>query len=198
MLKGAGFEVEQGWVDYKLKVSPQLEERWRSSLDSARQAGYEIVPAKEFSPEDRARVFTDAWNEGIGVRDAARGQGVNYAMAGYSYLELVRRGWTHLSYTLVRDDNWPSRRTGERLGCHDAGSPSPLVAGSRTGVRSAALCLAPARPQPHRLTGADTPPRPCRAPRPAPPARHARAPASNVAPHHARLALQSPSANSMP
>jgi GNAT superfamily N-acetyltransferase len=52
----------------------------------------------------------------IGVRKAARGRGVNHAMAGYAYLELVRRGWTHLSYTLVLDDNWASRRTGEGLG----------------------------------------------------------------------------------
>ena len=53
---------------------------------------------------------------GIGVRRAARGRGLNYAMAAYAYLELVRQGWTHVSYTLVLDDNWPSRRTGEGLG----------------------------------------------------------------------------------
>src|SRR2546423_2935171 len=53
---------------------------------------------------------------GIGVLRQARGRGVNLAMAAYSYLELVKRGQTHLSYTLVLDDNWPSRRTGERLG----------------------------------------------------------------------------------
>ncbi len=189
MLKRAGFEVEKGWVDYKLEVSPQLEEHWQSSLESVRQAGYVILPAKELTPEDRTREFTDLWNDtfkahwgfspfsydemamlfaamaetslletsvvaykdeesvgfvfnasddpshavlatgrslddseklnvlAIGVREAGRGQGVNYAMVGYSYLELARRGWTHLSYTLVRDDNWPSRRTGERLGC---------------------------------------------------------------------------------
>jgi hypothetical protein len=52
----------------------------------------------------------------IGVRRPARGRGVNFAMAAHAYLELVRRGWTHLSYTLVLDDNWPSRRTGEGLG----------------------------------------------------------------------------------
>ena len=52
----------------------------------------------------------------IGVRQAARGRGLNYAMAGAAFLELVRRGWTHVSYTLVLDDNWPSRRTGEGLG----------------------------------------------------------------------------------
>lgn len=53
---------------------------------------------------------------GIGVREKARGRGVNYAMASYAYLELVRRGLTWLSYTLVLDDNWPSRRTAEGLG----------------------------------------------------------------------------------
>jgi GNAT superfamily N-acetyltransferase len=52
----------------------------------------------------------------IGVRETARGQGVNLAMAAYAYLELVRRGAKYLSYTLVLDDNWPSRRTGEKLG----------------------------------------------------------------------------------
>ena len=52
----------------------------------------------------------------IGVRESARGQGVNLAMAGYAYLELVRRGAKYLSYTLVLDDNWPSRRTAEKLG----------------------------------------------------------------------------------
>ena len=52
----------------------------------------------------------------IGVLPRSRGRGLNYAMAAYGYLELVRRGWTHVSYTLVLDDNWPSRRTGEGLG----------------------------------------------------------------------------------
>ncbi len=54
---------------------------------------------------------------GIGVREGARRQGVNLAMAAYSYLELAARGATHVSYTLVLDDNWPSRRTAEKLGC---------------------------------------------------------------------------------
>ena len=53
---------------------------------------------------------------GIGVRDSDRGRGVNLAMASYAYLELVRRGARHVSYTMVLDDNWPSRRTGEKLG----------------------------------------------------------------------------------
>jgi hypothetical protein len=37
-------------------------------------------------------------------------------MAAHGYLTLIARGWTHVSYTLVLDDNWPSRRTGEGLG----------------------------------------------------------------------------------
>jgi hypothetical protein len=53
---------------------------------------------------------------GIAVHESARGRGVNLAMASYAYLELIRRGAKYLSYTLVLDDNWPSRRTAERLG----------------------------------------------------------------------------------
>jgi GNAT superfamily N-acetyltransferase len=55
---------------------------------------------------------------GIGVRETARGQGVNMAMAAYAYLKLIESGAKFLSYTLVVDDNWPSRRTAEKLGAH--------------------------------------------------------------------------------
>jgi GNAT superfamily N-acetyltransferase len=53
---------------------------------------------------------------GIGVHESARGRGVNLAMASYAYLEFIRQGAKYLSYTLVLDDNWPSRRTAEKLG----------------------------------------------------------------------------------
>jgi GNAT superfamily N-acetyltransferase len=53
---------------------------------------------------------------GIGVLEEARGRGVNLAMAAYAYLHLIRGGAKYLSYTLVLDDNWPSRRTAEKLG----------------------------------------------------------------------------------
>jgi len=53
---------------------------------------------------------------GIGVHESARGRGVNLAMASYSFLALIRMGAKYLSYTLVLDDNWPSRRTAEKLG----------------------------------------------------------------------------------
>ncbi len=52
----------------------------------------------------------------IGVRPSGRRQGINLAMAAYTYLELAKRGASHVSYTLVLDDNWPSRRTAEKLG----------------------------------------------------------------------------------
>jgi GNAT superfamily N-acetyltransferase len=55
---------------------------------------------------------------GIGVRESARGRGVNLGMAARTYLELAKRGARYLSYTLVVDDNWPSRRTAEKLGAY--------------------------------------------------------------------------------
>ena len=188
LLKDAGFESEQGWVDYKIRVRPELVARWESALEAARRAGYTIVPLRDVDPKKRVPLFTELWNEtfarhwgftpfipeeieilfeslepaglfdtslfayegdqpvgvlwvvpdvsmtamtapgreirpeeklnllGIGVRAPARGRGVNLAMASYAYLECVKRGQTHVSYTLVLDDNWPSRRTGEKLG----------------------------------------------------------------------------------
>jgi hypothetical protein len=188
LLKDAGFESEQGWVDYRIEVTPELVARWTSALESVRRAGYEIVPLRDVPEAQRAMVFAQVWNEafhnhwgaapftedevallqsflgpmgmfdlsvfayrgdepvgvlwvtpestalaslapgrairpeervnflGIGVLEQARGRGVNLAMSAYAYLELVQRGATHLSYTLVLDDNWPSRRTAEKLG----------------------------------------------------------------------------------
>jgi GNAT superfamily N-acetyltransferase len=67
-------------------------------------------PSRELADHERVNFL------GIGVREPARRQGVNLAMASYAYLELVRRGARYVSYTLVLDDNWPSRRTAEKLG----------------------------------------------------------------------------------
>lgn len=69
-----------------------------------------LTPGRFLKDSERLNVL------GIGVREQARGKGVNLAMAAYAYLELVRRGAKYLSYTLVVDENWPSRRTGEKLG----------------------------------------------------------------------------------
>ncbi len=65
---------------------------------------------RDLRPDERLNML------GIGVREVARGRGVNLAIAARSYLEHVRRGNTYVSYTMVLDDNWPSRRTAEKLG----------------------------------------------------------------------------------
>jgi len=188
LLKDAGFETEQGFVDYKVRVTPALMVEWERALVAAESAGYRIVPLAEVPAVTRDAIFVELWNEAfahhwgftpfsvselttlvgffadlgmldfsmmafrgneavgalwvvpssaeyaarapgralrpeedlnvlaIAVRDVARGRGVNLAMAAKSYLQLVRRGAAWLSYTLVLDDNWPSRRTAEKLG----------------------------------------------------------------------------------
>jgi ribosomal protein S18 acetylase RimI-like enzyme len=52
----------------------------------------------------------------IGVLEAWRGQGVNLALAASSFLAMAQRGMSYAGYTLVLDDNWPSRKTAEKLG----------------------------------------------------------------------------------
>ena len=63
LLKDAGFESEQGWVDYRIEVTPELVTRWKSALDSARRAGFEMVPLRDVPEADRAPVFA-----GFGTR----------------------------------------------------------------------------------------------------------------------------------
>jgi hypothetical protein len=188
LLKDAGFETEQGWVDYKIEVTPALIARYESALEAVRRAGFLVTPLRDLDEKRRVRHFTMIWNDafkhhwgatpmpeeevsamfgyfgvgggldtsviayrgeepvgammvlpssteevllargralrdseklnwlGIAVHESARGRGVNLAMASYAYLELIRQGAKYLSYTLVLDDNWPSRRTAEKLG----------------------------------------------------------------------------------
>jgi len=52
----------------------------------------------------------------IGVKREFRGRGINLALAAHSYLGMIERGYKSASYTVVLDDNWPSRRTAEKLG----------------------------------------------------------------------------------
>lgn len=52
----------------------------------------------------------------IGVKREYRGRGINLALAAQSYLAMIERGYRTASYTVVLDDNWPSRRTAEKLG----------------------------------------------------------------------------------
>jgi hypothetical protein len=188
LLKDAGFETEQGWVDYRIEVTPELSARYESALAGCRASGFEIVALNDLPAPRRLRDFESTWNDafarhwgatpftsdelaylfeffamsgaletsvlayrggqpvgalmvtppnsdaailkagrkladreklnflGIGVLEKARGKGVNLGMAAYSYLRLIKNGAKFLSYTLVLDDNWPSRRTAEKLG----------------------------------------------------------------------------------
>lgn len=188
VIKDAGFFCEKGMVDYKIEVTPDLSARYRSALEAARRAGFELKTLAEIPREKRAHEFGPAFNEAfynhwgyvaasdaameemlmfieltggletsicaydhgqvvgtlmvspeetahavvrpgrvikdseklnflaIGVREPARGRGLNLAMAAQAYLKLIERGAKYLSYTLVVDDNWPSRRTAEKLG----------------------------------------------------------------------------------
>lgn len=52
----------------------------------------------------------------IGVKENYRGRGVNLALAAKSYLAMIDRGYKTASYTVVLDNNWPSRRTAMKLG----------------------------------------------------------------------------------
>jgi hypothetical protein len=73
-------------------------------------ASARLSAGRILADSERLNVFA------IGVCESARGSGVNLGLAGHAYLELVRRGAKSVSYTLVLDDNWPSRRTAEKLG----------------------------------------------------------------------------------
>jgi hypothetical protein len=62
LLKDAGFETEQGFVDYRIAVRPDLVARWESALEAARRNGFEIVPLKDVPEARRVAEFTALYN----------------------------------------------------------------------------------------------------------------------------------------
>ena len=124
------FKAHWGWTPYsETEMAGLMKALTRSGmLDTSVLAyrGDEPVGMLLLVPEHNAEVVLKLGRTvhddellnvlAIGVRESDRGRGVNLAMASYGYLELVRRGVKYLSYTLVLDDNWPSRRTAEKLG----------------------------------------------------------------------------------
>lgn len=58
----------------------------------------------------------------IGVVESARSKGVARAMAANSFLRMAAHQMRFAGYTLVLDDNWPSRRTAESLGARVTGN----------------------------------------------------------------------------
>ena len=53
----------------------------------------------------------------IGVLPQFRGRGASVALGAGCFLAFMDQGYNSASYTVVLDDNWPSRRTAEKLGC---------------------------------------------------------------------------------
>jgi hypothetical protein len=58
----------------------------------------------------------------IGVLETSRSRGLARAMAAQSFLAMAQRQMRFAGYTLVLDDNWPSRRTAESLGARVTGN----------------------------------------------------------------------------
>jgi hypothetical protein len=113
-------EEEQGAYLRLFEVSGALETSFIAYQGGDPMGQVTVVPeTSAFAVVGRGRTLEAAerlnWL-GIGVRAPARRRGLNLALAGSAFLELARRGASHVSYTLVLDDNWPSRLTAERLG----------------------------------------------------------------------------------
>ena len=73
-----------------------------------------IRPGTKLSPERGGGTRGALIN--IGVLEGWRGRGVNLAMAARSFLTMAEQGMLYAGYTLVLDDNWPSRHTAQKLG----------------------------------------------------------------------------------
>jgi ribosomal protein S18 acetylase RimI-like enzyme len=58
----------------------------------------------------------------IGVLESARSKGIARAMAARSFATMAQHRMRYAGYTLVLDDNWPSRRTAESLGAKVTGN----------------------------------------------------------------------------
>jgi ribosomal protein S18 acetylase RimI-like enzyme len=58
----------------------------------------------------------------IGVLEESRSRGLARAMAAHSFLAMAQQQIRFAGYTLVLDDNWPSRRTAESLGARVTGN----------------------------------------------------------------------------
>jgi len=52
----------------------------------------------------------------IGVVERWRGTAANLALAARSFTSMAQQGMKYAGYTLVLDENWPSRRTAQKLG----------------------------------------------------------------------------------
>lgn len=178
-VKSCGFTTETGLVEYRVRFTPGLAERYRKMLEYAGKTGarmrswdfdrmeeenarfgdlyratYDkhwgapmftdeqcggltvhmkevLVPAMTVFAEIDGRVVGGVYalpdlnnpDSGhalllsISLLEEARGRGLNLAMAAKSFLGMIDTGYRSTSYTIVLDENRPSRRTAEKLGC---------------------------------------------------------------------------------
>jgi hypothetical protein len=61
LLTEARFAAEQGMVDYKIRVTPELVERWQQMLRAAEASGFRVVSFAEADKSQRAEDFTAVW-----------------------------------------------------------------------------------------------------------------------------------------
>jgi hypothetical protein len=89
-----------------------------------------VFPRRPSSRHERFNSFA------VGVAPEARGSGLALALGAHAYLQLIARGAKAFSYGLVVDDNWPSRRTAEKLGAYVCANyvTYRLTLGPRTGA----------------------------------------------------------------
>ena len=94
-----------------------------SSLDRADQAMVAQAEQAAHSAPVGERIVWNNPDSGhalllsISLLEEARGRGLNLAMAAKSFLGIMDAGYRSTSYTIVLDENRPSRRTAEKLGC---------------------------------------------------------------------------------
>src|SRR5438477_10170602 len=63
LLKDAGFETEQGWVDYRIAATPELRARWERAVAGLRPTGITIVPLADVPAAHRMAQLALVWNE---------------------------------------------------------------------------------------------------------------------------------------
>ena len=65
LLKEARFVAEKGMVDYKIRVTPELVQRWERMLQAAEGSGFRVLSFAEADPGHRAQDFAEVWETAL-------------------------------------------------------------------------------------------------------------------------------------
>jgi len=111
-----------------------LDEKWAGrvlDLSALAYAGNHPVGVSLVRPGTPEGPFLNWWHRqrpssrldkldsfAVGVSPSSRGKGLSVALAAHAFLQLISQGVRNLSYGLVVDDNWPSRRVAASLGAY--------------------------------------------------------------------------------